>query len=205
MYITFYLILSLFNCWRFCIQGIFVTRRIRTQYTNSLVNSNPGYKLSREFAPNYNFYFNKLHTTCQLYHKYANMNVSLFRVSANQISVFFSYSFPSVRKTLWNFIGHLVLLGESFHRTELISVWLWVYIVYTVLEATSDISVLLEMRQIESITYLSCQPKNLANTAFQQLVFSLVRLLTTVTSNLFRDFAFHFIFRTHPLPSPPQF
>ena len=24
----------------------------------------------------------------------------------------------SVRETLWNFIGHLVLLGESFHRTE---------------------------------------------------------------------------------------
>ena len=44
----------------------------------------------------------------------------------------------SVRETLRNFIGHLVLLGETFHRTELISVWLWVYIVYIVLEATSE-------------------------------------------------------------------
>ena len=67
MYITFYLILSLFDCWRFCIQGIFVTRRIRTQYTNSLVNSNHWYELSREFAPTYNFYFNKLFTMCKLY------------------------------------------------------------------------------------------------------------------------------------------
>ena len=34
---------------------------------------------------------------------------------------------------------------------------------------------------------------------FQQLVFSLVRLLTR---NLFSDFAFHFIFRTHPSLPP---
>ena len=71
------------------------------------------------------------------------------------------------RLTLWNFIGHSVLLGESFHRTELISVWLWVYKVYIVLEATSDISVRLEMRQIGPITYLSCRsasPMNLGDT-----------------------------------------
>ena len=71
----------------------------------------------------------------------------------------------SVRVTLWNFIGHSILLGESFHKTELISVWLWVYIV---LEATSDILVRLEMRQIGPITYLSCRidgPMNLADTA----------------------------------------
>ena len=30
--------------------------------------------------------------------------------------------FFGVRETLWNFIGHSVLLGESFHKTELISV-----------------------------------------------------------------------------------
>ena len=74
----------------------------------------------------------------------------------------------SVPETLWNFIGHSVLLGESFHRTELISVWLWVYIVYIVFEAISDISVRLEMRQIGPITYLSCRsdgPMNLADTA----------------------------------------
>ena len=71
----------------------------------------------------------------------------------------------TVRETLRNFIGHSVLLGETFHRTEHISVWLWVYIV---LGATLDISVPLEMRQIRPITYLSCRsdsPMNLADTA----------------------------------------
>ena len=79
----------------------------------------------------------------------------------------------SVRETLWNFIGHSVLLGESFHRTELISVWLWVYMV---LEATSDISVRLEMRQIGPITYLSCRsdgPMNLADTDVWEHIVSL--------------------------------
>ena len=61
----------------------------------------------------------------------------------------------SVRETLQNFIGHSVLFWETFHRTEHISVWLWVYIVYIALEATSDILVRLEMRQIGQITYLS--------------------------------------------------
>ena len=60
---------------------------------------------------------------------YANMIVTLFRVSANQISVFFSYSFP-----------------------------------------TAGI--------------FSC---------------------TTTDPYLFSDFAFHFIFRTHPSLPPPQF
>ena len=81
----------------------------------------------------------------------------------------------SVRETLWNFIGHSVLLGESFYRTEFISVWLWVYIVYIVLEATSDISVRLEMRQIGPITYLSCWsvgPMNLADTVHFHTVVS---------------------------------
>ena len=63
----------------------------------------------------------------------------------------------SVRETLWNFIGHSVLLGESFHRTELLSVWLWVYIIYKVFETTLDNSVRLEMRQIGPFTYLSCR------------------------------------------------
>ena len=79
--------------------------------------------------------------------------------------------YNSVRETLWSFIGHSVLLGESFHRTELISVWLWVYIVYIVLEAALDISVRLEMRQIGPITYLSCQSDGQMN------------LADTVTSN----------------------
>ena len=80
-----------------------------------------------------------------------------------------SWNLYSVCKTLWNFIGHSVLLEESLHRTKLISVWLWIYIVYIVLEATSDISVRLEMRQIGPITYLSCRsdgPMNLADTVY---------------------------------------
>ena len=75
--------------------------------------------------------------------------------------------YVSVRETLWNFIGHSVLLGESFHRTELLSVWLWVYIIYIVFETTSDNLVRLEKRQIGPITYLSCRsdgPMNLADT-----------------------------------------
>ena len=76
----------------------------------------------------------------------------------------FEKNVVSVHVTLWNFMGHSVLLGELFHRTKLISVWLWVCIV---LEATLDISVRLEMRQIGPITYWSCQsdgPMNLADT-----------------------------------------
>ena len=77
----------------------------------------------------------------------------------------------SVRETLWNFIGHSVLLGESFHRTELLSVWLWVYIIYKVFETTLDNSVRLEMRQIGPFTYLSCRSDgqmNLADTGNTQ-------------------------------------
>ena len=77
----------------------------------------------------------------------------------------------SVRETLWNFIGHSVLLGESFHRTKLLSVWLWVYIIYKVFETTLDNSVRLEMRQIGLFTYLSCRsdgPMNLADTGNTQ-------------------------------------
>ena len=37
-------------------------------------------------------------------------------------SVYFLLLYNSVRETLWGFIEHSVLLGESFHRTELISV-----------------------------------------------------------------------------------
>ena len=94
----------------------------------------------------------------------------------------------SIRETLWKFIGHSVLLGELLHRTELISVWLWVYIVYIVyivLEATSDISVRLEMRQIGPITYLSCRsvgPMNLADTGF------VPELLWPVKCTAFSDF-----------------
>ena len=71
----------------------------------------------------------------------------------------------SVRETLRNFKGHSVLFGETVHRTEYISVWLRVYIVYIVLEATLDISVRLEMRQIGPITYLSCRFDGLMNLA----------------------------------------
>ena len=66
MYITFYLILSLFDCWRFCIQGICYQEI-----------SYPIYEFSGEFKSwvriiqssrhTYNFYFNKSHTMCKLY------------------------------------------------------------------------------------------------------------------------------------------
>ena len=67
-----------------------------------------------------------------------------------------------LKRTLWNFIGHSVLFGESLHRTEVISALLWVYIVYIVLEATSDISARL---QIGPITYLSCRSDGLMKLA----------------------------------------
>ena len=56
-----------------------------------------------------------------------------FRGSVVKTDYVFPYIY-SVRETLWNFIGHSVLLGESFHRTKLLSVWLWVYIIYIVFE-----------------------------------------------------------------------
>ena len=105
-----------------------------------------------------------------------------------------SLYYSSVRETLWNFIGHSVLLRESFHKTELISVWLWVYIVLIVLEVTSDISVRLEMRQIRPITYLSCRsegPMNLADTATEPLdgcLWNLVGMKFSCPALVFRLF-----------------
>ena len=66
MYITFYLILSLFDCWRFCIQGIcnqdnshpiyeFSGYSVQTLGTNYPENSHP----------TDNFYFNTLNTMCK--------------------------------------------------------------------------------------------------------------------------------------------
>ena len=70
----------------------FVTRRIRTQYTNSLVNSNQIYP--ENLYPTYNFYFNKLHTMCKLYR-------SLFpylMFSAIEINLRFVYMFMYILK-----------------------------------------------------------------------------------------------------------
>ena len=58
-------------------------------------------------------------------------------------------------------------------------------IVYIVLEATSDISVRLEVRQIGPITYLSCGfdgPMNLADTGHLQNQLSKIPWLRKITT-----------------------
>ena len=45
----------------------------------------------------------------------------------------------SFSKTLWNFIGYFVLLGVTFYRRDVISVWLWVYHTCTCIHTCSNL------------------------------------------------------------------